>query len=153
MSHNKLMLSVIACLLVFATLLTVAADFLPTDVNAASSSQLKEELKELQSQKAEISAKLEELKKQQQSNLSDMQGLIAQKDVIDQQVALLYEEVANVNRQISAYSLLIADKQKELEEAEARYEQLNKKHKARIRAMEEQGKLSYWSVLFVWQVI
>ena len=52
------------------------------------------------------------------------------------------------NKQITAYGLLIADKQDELDEARLRYTELNEKNKERIRAMEENGKLSYWSVLF-----
>ena len=54
----------------------------------------------------------------------------------------------NINKQIIVYGLLIADKQDELDAAKALYEALNEKNKERIRAMEENGKLSYWSVLF-----
>ena len=52
------------------------------------------------------------------------------------------------NAQLSAYALLIADKQDELEAAQARLKELTEKHKARIRAIEEDGGLSYWAVLF-----
>lgn len=148
MNYRKLTISAIALLLAFTMVLGFVIVALPQDVRAASSSQLKEQLKDLQGQKAEISAQLKELEKQQSENLSDMESVINQKDVIDQQVALLYAQMANVNEQISAYSLLIADKQTELDEAEARLAELNKKHKERIRAMEEEGELSYWSVLF-----
>jgi murein DD-endopeptidase MepM/ murein hydrolase activator NlpD len=56
--------------------------------------------------------------------------------------------VENLNQQITAYTSLIADKQGELDDAQVRLDELNKKNKERIRAMEENGNLSYWSVLF-----
>lgn len=148
MNYRKFMISAIAGLLALTMVLGFVVMGIPQNAKAASSSQLKEQLKDLQSQKNEITAQLKDLEKQQSENLSDMESVINQKNVIDQQVALLYAQIANVNEQIAAYSILIADKQTELEEAEARLEELNKKHKERIRAMEEEGELSYWSVLF-----
>lgn len=148
MTNRKLMLSVIAGLLAFSVILPTVISMLPQGASAASSSELKEQLKDLQSQKNEISNQLKDLEKQQSENMADMESVINQKNVIDQQVALLHAEIANVNQQISAYSLLIADKQEELEAAQKRLEDLNAKHKERIRAMEEEGELSYWSVLF-----
>jgi len=67
---------------------------------------------------------------------------------VDQEIGILYAEIANINQQISAYNLLIADKQDELDEAEARYDELSRKNKERVRTMEEEGELSYWAVLF-----
>ena len=148
MNYRKFMISAIAGLLAFTMVLGFVVGGIPQNAKAASSSQLKEQLKDLQSQKNEITQQLKDLEKQQSENLSDMESVINQKNVIDQQVALLYAQIANVNEQIAAYSILIADKQAELEEAEARLAELNKKHKERIRAMEEEGELSYWSVLF-----
>lgn len=148
MKNRKLMVSLIAGLLVFAMALTFLVGLLPQGVNAASSSTLKEQLNGLKKDKDKITAKLEELKKQQQENVSDMEGVIAQKGIIEQQVQLLYEQIANVNAQISTYSQLIADKQKELDEAQKKYDKLNAAYKKRIRTMEEAGELSYWSVLF-----
>ena len=43
---------------------------------------------------------------------------------------------------------MIADKQDDLDAAQERMEELNTKNKERIRAMEEDGSISYWSVLF-----
>lgn len=57
-------------------------------------------------------------------------------------------QVENINRQIATLSLLIADKQDDLDEAQERLSELNEKNKERIRTMEEEGDLSYWSVIF-----
>ena len=148
MKNRKLWVSVIAGLLALAMLATLVAGILPRDASAATSSELKEQLNDLKGEKDKLMEKIEALEKQQSDNFNDMQSLINQKDVIDQQVALLYAEMQNVDDQIAAYSLLIADKQEELDLAQKRLAELNEKNKERIRAMEEEGELSYWSVLF-----
>ena len=88
------------------------------------------------------------LKDQYQANENEMLDMVSQKNVIDQEIANLNAQIALINEQIAAFNLLIADKQDELDEAQARLAELNEKNKERIRAMEEEGKLSYWSVLF-----
>ena len=150
MSNRKLIISSTACLLVFSIIMGVVLTVGPLDVSAkqASSSELKAELKELQAQKAEIAEKLKELEKQQSANMSDMESIINRKGNIEQQIALLHTQIINVTEQINAYSLLIADKQEELQAARERLAELDKLHKERVRAMEEEGELSYWSVLF-----
>ena len=148
MKNKRLLISIVAGALALIMLLSLVAAVLPA-VGAVSSDELKNQLDELKEQQEAISQKIEDLEKEQTDNLSELEAVIARKNVIDQQVALLYQQVANVNSQISAYNLMIADKQTELEQAQARLEQLNEQNKERIRAMEEEGELSYWSVLFM----
>ena len=148
MKNKRLVISIIAGLLALAMLVGLIAAVIPRNVSAATSGELKEQLDALISQQGQISDKIAALEDQQSANMSDMESIIAQKDLIDQQIALMYEEIDNINAQIASYNLLIADKQEELDEAEARLAELNDKNKERIRAMEEEGELSYWSVLF-----
>ena len=92
--------------------------------------------------------KIKDLKSQLSDNLSDMKAIVKQKNLIDQEIFVLHEQTENLNNQIATYVLLIADKQEELDEANTRLTELNIKNKERIRAMEENGSMSYWSVLF-----
>ena len=117
-------------------------------VQAASSSELKKELEKLKNDAQEIINEGLALKKELDANASKTQSTIEQKSGIDQQIRVTEQEIENANAQISQYSLLIAEKQQELEKAEAEKEELNQRNKARIRAMEENGKVSYWSILF-----
>lgn len=117
-------------------------------VQAASSSQLKKELEALKNEAQEIINEGLALKKELDANASKTQSAIEQKSGIDQQIRVTEQEIENANAQISQYSLLIAEKQRELEKAEAEREELNRRNKARLRAMEENGKVSYWSILF-----
>ena len=146
---NKKLVSVIAGALAVIMLLSLVAGILPTLVNAAeSSSELKKQLEALEAEKKEIDGKIAALESQLSDNLTEMEAVVAQKSIIDQEVFMLYEQIGNINAQIAAYGLLIADKQEELDEAEKKLAELNAKNKERIRAMEEDGKLSYWAVLF-----
>ena len=139
------LICIILCVLMVGGLLTSA---LITMVNAATSSQLKKELDVLKNEAQEIINQGIELQKELDANASETQSTIEQKSSIDQQIRITEQEIENANAQISQYSLLIAEKQRELEAALAEQEELNERNKARLRAMEENGKISYWSILF-----
>ena len=146
--NKKLFVSILAGLMVVVMLLGLIVSILPHDAGALSSSELKDQLDALQEEKDAITAQIKDLEQQQSANRADIDAIMQQKAVIEQQIALLQDEITNVNEQIAAYSLLIADKQDELEEAESHLAYLTDMHKKRLRAMEEQGPLSYWSVIF-----
>lgn len=148
MKKRNLWVSLTAGLLAVVMLLGGTAEVLPTAVSAASSSEIRQQIKDLKAEKEENEAKLEEIRGQYEANENEILDLVAQKDTIDQEIALLHEQVDNINAQLSAYALLIADKQDELDVAQTRLEELSQKNKERIRAMEEEGKLSYWSIIF-----
>ena len=141
MKQYKILVFALACAIVLTALM-------PTSVNAASSSEIRNQINALKKEKEEIQERIADVKEQYQQNADEIADIIARKNVIDQQVQLLYEQIANINNQILAYNVLIADKQDELDNAEARYVLLNEDHKARIRTMEEDGGISYWEVIF-----
>lgn len=137
---------VIAFLVALSTMVIFCA---PSQVQAdKSATQLKTEIEELEEEKAKIDAQINGLQAKVDANMSEIEKLVAEKDVIDQQIMLLYDKMNNINDQIFVYSTMIAEKQKELEDAQARLEALSLQHKERIRAMEENGKLTYWEVVF-----
>ena len=115
---------------------------------AASSSEIKKQIAMLKEQKSEIEKQITQVKAEYQENKDEIGDLIARKKELDQEVNLLAAGIRNLNEQIGAYSVLIADKQEELDEAQGRYEDLRQRSNLRIRAMEEEGTVSYWEVLF-----
>ena len=116
--------------------------------SAASSSEIRKQINALKEEKEAIQEKITEVQGQYEENENEIVDLMERKSVIDQEVQLLNEQVDNINDQLKAFNLLIADKQDELDNAEERYQQLNDDNKLRIRTMEEEGELSYWEVLF-----
>ena len=155
MNNKKFWTSLIAGLMAVILLLSLIMSILPHKANAKTSSEIKDQIeqieaenKEMEEQLGDLKDKLSALKEEQKENKAEIKALIAEKNLIDQQVGLLYGQINNMNEQIAAYNVLIADKQEELDDAIENLEKLNNQYKERIRAMEEDGELSYWSVLF-----
>ena len=131
---------------VLAVLLLLS--MMPVSAEAKSSSEIREQIKEMKAENKELEEKLSELRQQFKENENEMLNMVAEKDLIDQEIAILTEKIDNINAQIMSYGLLIADKQDELDKAQENLRELTQKHKERIQAMEEEGTLSYWEVLF-----
>lgn len=148
MKKQKLLLSACAAVLAGTLLLSAADGIFPVKVQALSSDEIQSQIDELKGENEKIQNQLAELEQQKSENYSEIQQVVEQKNAIDQQIALLYTQVDNINTRISAYTALIADKQEELDAALLRFQALSEKNKERIRAMEEDGAISYWSVLF-----
>ena len=149
MDKRKLLISILAGFMALVMILGLIAGFIPAaSASTLSSSELKKQLEELQKDKAAIDAEIKKIKGDIKENNNDMKEMVEQKNLIDQEIFLLYQQEANINGQISTYSLLIADKQELLVEAETNFAQLTEQNKERIQSMEEEGEVSYWSVLF-----
>jgi murein DD-endopeptidase MepM/ murein hydrolase activator NlpD len=115
---------------------------------AASSGDIKKKIEELKTEEKEIEQEQAQLRYDLADNRSDLESLMAQKDQIDQSIKLTRDAIDNKNEQIQTYCLLIAEKQNELDDALDKRDELNERYKARIRSMEENGSLTYWSILF-----
>lgn len=148
MKNRKRLVSVLAGVMAAVLLLTLLMSILPTFAGAASSSEIRKQIIALQQERKEVQNQIADVKKQYKENENEIADLIAKKNVIDQEIQLLNTQIININEQISAYNLLIADKQDELDTAEDRLETLNQENKERIRTMEEEGEVSYWEVVF-----
>ena len=120
----------------------------PVPAQAASSSEIRKQINALQQEKAAIQKQITQVKKDYKENENEIADIIARKNAIDQEVQLLYAEINNINEQLAAYRVLIADVQDELDNAQSRYETLQEENRIRIRAMEEEGEVTYWEVLF-----
>ena len=148
MKKRKRLVSILAGVMAAIMLLSLVLSLIPTRVHGASSSEIKKQIAALKEEKKEIDAQLKEVKGQLSANDDEIESIVAQKDSIDQEIQLLHQQIDNINQQIATYSLLIADKQDELDDATTRLQELQVKNKARIRAMEEEGEISYWTIIF-----
>ena len=132
---NKRILSLLAVLLTVAMAVSFAGNTVPETAKAASSSELQEQLDELEAENEALEAELEGLRDQLSENLEGLKQLVTQKNVVDREIALMNQQIENLNTQISACSLLIADKQEEVDAAQAYLKELQVKNKERIRTM------------------
>lgn len=146
-NKRKWLVSILAGIMAVVMVLGLILSLIPV-ASAASSSEIKKQITQMKKEREELKKQMEEIKKQYQMNEDEIANIVSQKNIIDQEISILYAQIDNINEQIAAFNLLIADKQDELDEAENRHQELLTKNKERIRAMEEEGSLSYWAVLF-----
>ena len=143
MKHRNRIRSLLALSLALVLVLPQAAP-----AKAASSTEIKGEISELKKENAAIQAEINAIRSLYNANASEIQALVDQKNAIDQEIVLLNEQVININEQIAAYAQLIADTQDQLDVAEGLLDDLSEQNRLRIQAMEEEGSVSYWEVLF-----
>lgn len=139
MKHRKILAGMLAALLLMTSV--------PAS-RAASSAELRDELNGLRAEQAVIQGQIDDIQAQQDANWESIEEMVAYKSQVDSEIFLLYSELDNLNKQITAYTTLIAQTQAELDASLAALEELNIRYRARVRAMEEEGALSYWEVLF-----
>ena len=147
MNKRKKMVQILAGIMAAVLLLSLILGLIPPAL-AASSSEIRNQINDLKTQQGQIRREMQGLREQYEKNEDEIADLLTRKSLIDQEIFLMHTEIGNINEQINSFALLLADKQDELEEAQAHYSELNLEYRERIRAMEEQGTMSYWEVLF-----
>lgn len=148
MKNRKKMVKLLAGIMAAIMLITLIFSLIPTRAFAASSSEIRKQINSLKGQKAELQKDIKDLQAQYDANEGDIEDIVTKKNVIDQEIGNLHAQIININEQITAYGVLIADKQDELDNAQEHYDTLNEEYKVRVRTMEEEGSLTYWEVLF-----
>ena len=119
-----------------------AAELTPAlAVTQADIDSLKNDAADLTSQRKELESKLDALK-------DDKSQALAKKQLLDQKVTNTAAQIKNVEAQIADYAALITQTEAELLDAQQQEEAQYELFCTRLRAMEERGKVSYWSVLF-----
>ena len=145
---KKRITAVTASVLAGVMVISLLASLLTGFVSAASSSEIQNQIDILEQEQEALKEQMAQLESDLEANKKDIKSMIARKNGIDQQIALLHAQITVVKQTITAYNLMIADKQDELDMAEKRLGTLYAAYKDRIRSMEEQGEISYWSVIF-----
>ena len=103
--------------------------------------QLQRELNGMGEEKAQLEEELKALR-------NDKNAAVDRKANLDSQISVLQREIAGVESLIGEYETLIEQTEQEIRENEAEEALQYEKFCARVRAMEERGTVSYWSVLF-----
>ncbi|MGN1306101.1 MAG: murein hydrolase activator EnvC family protein [Faecousia sp.] len=141
--YRRIIVSCIALLLI----LSLLAGFVVMIVNAKTSSEIQQEIDALEEQSNELAAEREKLESEIAENESKTLTVVEQKAQVDQEIELTRQEVVVVNEQIHQYNMLIAEKQAELDELEQKQSDLFDRYSLRMRALQERGSISIWSVI------
>ena len=106
------------------------------------------EIDDLKDQAADLDSQRAELQQQLKAIQADKSKALEQKSLLEQQIDATQAEINNIQSQIQKYSELITQKESELAQAEEQEQQLYELFCERVRYMEEEGEVSYWSILF-----
>lgn len=130
--------------LVLTLLLVFSTVFLPGAGAAVTKSQindLKSKATSLASEKAKLQTQLDKLSKSKNA-------AVDQKRVLEQKINVLQEEIAVSEQSIAKLAEMISQKEQELADAQAEEARYYDLFIDRVRNMEENGEVSYWSVIF-----
>lgn len=105
-------------------------------------------IESLQSQQASLTAQKAELQKKLDGIRASQGQALNRKNLVEQQLNVLNQQIQVSEDLLAQYAQQITEKEAELEAAKAKEAQYQAEFEARVRAMEERGNVSYWSVLF-----
>ena len=144
MKQGRLLRRAVVLLLALAMFLPLTGPGMVLETSAVTQAEidaLKGNAGKLAEQKKDIQAQLKAVQ-------ADKSSALKKKELLEDQIDLIRQEIANINEQIAMYDQLIAEKTVELEQAEADEKAQFDLFCRRMRHMEEQGETSYWSILF-----
>ena len=106
------------------------------------------EIDALKAEQAASQARQDELEEQLADAEADQAEAQQRRQLLQAQLDAINNEIENIDKQIAYYDQEIAQKEAEQAEAEANEEAQYELFCQRVRAMEEEGTVSYWSILF-----
>ena len=134
----------LSLLLALALLLPLAGRELVIESSAVT----RAEIDALKNKSGTIASQKKDIQNQLKALQADKSSAMKKKQLLEDQIDLIRQEISNINEQIAMYDQLIAEKTAELEQAEADEAAQFDLFCRRMRHMEEQGETSYWSILF-----
>lgn len=148
-SHHSRWTALIACLLAILMILPMIfmiLSYLPA-AGAASTSQIQSQINSLKEKNKDLNAQKSELKTKLSGIKAEKSAAMEKKDVLERKIDVLREEIGNLDAQLEQYAALIDQTQREVEENEARERAQFELFRRQVRAMEEEGTVSYWAIL------
>ena len=106
------------------------------------------EINDLKDEAAALEQEKKELEQQLEAVAADKSEALSQKSILEEQIGVIQSEIDNLSSQIGKYEELIVQKTEELAQAEAKEAEQYDLFCQRVRVMEEEGEVSYWSILF-----
>ncbi|MEG1459974.1 MAG: peptidoglycan DD-metalloendopeptidase family protein [Oscillospiraceae bacterium] len=106
------------------------------------------EIDALKNQQSQIAQQRADLKTKMSQIETQKAAIVDQKTALDEQNELARKEIEVINEQIAIYDKLIAQKAEELVEARKVEAKQKEALRVRMRAMEENGSLSYLAIVF-----
>ena len=141
---RRIFVAVLAAALALLMLLPMLTMIL----GGAAGAVTQEEIDALKEQRAESQARQQELKEQLAGLKAGLEEAKEKRRILVSQLEAINGELENINAQIVWYDGQIAEKEEERAAAVLREQEQYDLFCRRVRAMEESGEASYWSILF-----
>ena len=107
-----------------------------------------QEIDALKSDANQLNQQKKDIQNQLKSVRADKNDALGKKELLEEQIDVIQNEISNLNAQITKYIELIGQKETELAENEEKRQEQYELFCQRVRVMEEEGQTSYWSILF-----
>lgn len=142
---NKRIVSIIcivlAALMAFSLIISALGSFSAYAVTQSQIDALEDQKDQLRAERDDMQADIDALQEEQA-------GVLEQKAALDEQNELNRQAIELIDEQIDLYTQLIEQKAREVEDAKAAEEEQYEEYCDHVRAMEENGKYSYLSIIF-----
>jgi len=133
---KRILAIIVVLLFVFAAILPLTSILASAD----NISDLQKKIQESQSKKKNIQSEINEIN-------AEKNNLLAEIKAYDTQIEILKSEIEEMNQKIAQDDAVIADVQKQLDDATAKAEKQYETYKERIRVMYENGTDSFFEIL------
>ena len=130
------------------TALILALTLAAADVSPVLAVVTQEDINALKSDATALNNRKKELEKELSALAADKSKALERKNLLDQRVDNTAAQIRNVEAQIEDYAALIDQAEADLAGAQQREAEKYELFCKRVREMEEQGNVTYWSVLF-----
>ena len=145
MKKGKLLRRILPLLMALALVVPM---FQPVAVTQVQAKPSKAEIEALKKNAADLDKQKKELQEKLKAVRADKYAALEKKDLIEGQMEVIQSEIDNCDDQIATMGDLITAKGEELVQTEAKEKAQYELFCKRVRNMEENGTLSYWSILF-----
>ena len=143
---NALLAGLLALLLILPLVAMAVGNVL--SAQGASVSSIQSKINDLKGKNKDLASQRSNLKNELKSIQADKSAATARRNNLEQQINYLQDEIDNLNAQLEQYAALIAEKEREVADNEAREAAQFELFKKQCRAMEKEGTVTYWSILF-----
>ena len=121
---------------------------LVTNVFLFSHAVTKEDIEALRQQKQSIANQQAEAQKELDALAQQENSAMERLNALEEEIGLLSDQINTTQDIIDEYDVLIAESKDELAQAQADEDLYYQQFLQRVRAMEEEGQVSYWEILF-----
>ncbi|MBQ9980130.1 MAG: peptidoglycan DD-metalloendopeptidase family protein [Oscillospiraceae bacterium] len=142
---------IVAIILIIILVLGIVAStfgmLFATKADAATSAEIKNQITNLENTASSLAKRKVELEQELVAIAAEQGATVEKKVLMDQQIDVTRQEIANTTEVLQQYTLLIANQQSELDRVIEQEQQQLESFSDRIRAMEENGSTSYIAIV------